>query len=97
MPKTILKSSIKIPLSLVVKGEEQVDYNSSPEWEALEDGPVRPQLWSEVHVVQHDSTSSDEAYFLILHLFWFIFLFADFLARPCLFSSFVTFDTNNVD
>ena len=57
----------------------------------------RPQLRSEVHVVQHDGTSNDEVYFLILHLFWFIFLFADFHARPCLFSSFVVSDTSDVD
>ena len=32
--------------------EEQMDYGSSPEWEAPEGGPVRPQLQTEVHVVQ---------------------------------------------
>ena len=51
------------------KGEEHMDYSSSLEWEAPEGGPVRPQLWSEVHVVQHDGTGNDEVYFLILHLF----------------------------
>ena len=79
------------------KEKEQVDYGSSPEWEALEGGLVCPQLRLEVHVIQHDDTSSNEVYFLILHLFWFIFLFVDFFARPCLFSSFVASDTNGVE
>ena len=51
------------------KGEEQVDYGSFPEWEAPESGLERPQLRLEVHIVQHDRTSSDEVYILILHLF----------------------------
>ena len=51
------------------KEEEQVDCSSSLEWEALEDGPVRGKLCSEVHVVQHEGTCSDEVYCLILHLF----------------------------
>ena len=79
------------------RGEEALDYGSTPEWEAPEGGPVRPQLRSEVHVVQHDSTDNDEVFFLILHLLLFFSLFADFLARSCLFSSFVAFDTNDVD
>ena len=33
------------------RGEEALDYSSSPEWEALEGGPVCPQLQSKVHVV----------------------------------------------
>ena len=48
------------------RGEEALDYGSTPEWEALEGGPVRPQLQSEVHVVQHDSNGSDEVFILIL-------------------------------
>ena len=32
--------------------EEQVDYGSSPEWEAPEGAPIHPQLRTEVHVVQ---------------------------------------------
>ena len=79
------------------RGEKVLDYGSTLEWEAPEGGPVRPQLRSEMHVVQHDGTGSDEVFFLILHLQWFFFVFADFLARPCLFSSFVAFDTNDVD
>ena len=79
------------------KGKEQVDNGSSSEWEAQEGGPIRTKLRSEVHVIQYDCTGSNEIYFLILHLFWFIFLFADFLTRSCLFSSFVAFDTNDVD
>ena len=77
--------------------EEALDYGSTPEWEAPEGGPVRPQLRSEVHVVQHDNTCNDEVFFLILHLLWFLFVFADFFARPCLFTSFVASDTNDVD
>ena len=42
------------------KGEEQVDYSSSLEWVAPEGGTTRSQLRSEVHVVQHDGTSSDK-------------------------------------
>ena len=79
------------------KGKEALDYGSTPEWEALEGGPICPQLWSEVHVIQHDGTGSDEVFFLILHLLLFFSLFADFFARPCLFSSFVASDTNDVD
>ena len=79
------------------RGEEVLDYDSTLEWEAPEGGPERPQLELEVHVVQHDDTGSDEVFFLILHLLWFIFMFADFLAHPCLFSSFVASDTNDVD
>ena len=51
------------------KGEEQVDYGSSLEWEALEGGLVRNKLRSKVHVVQYEGTGSDVVYFLILHLF----------------------------
>ena len=79
------------------KREEQLDYSFSLEWEAPEGGPVCPQLQLEVHVFQHNDTGSDEVYICILHLLWFIFLFAEFLARPCLFSSFVASDTNDVD
>ena len=79
------------------KGEEALDYGSTPEWMAPEGGLVCPQLRSEVHVVQHDGTGNDEVFFLILHLLWFFFVFANFLARPCLFSSFVASDTNDVD
>ena len=53
------------------RGEEALDYGSTPEWEAPEGGPVRPQLQSEVHVVQHDGTGSDEVFFFILHLLLF--------------------------
>ena len=77
--------------------EEALDYGSTPEWEAREGGPIRLQLRSEVHVVQHDGTGSDEVFYLILHLLLFFSLFADFFARPCLFSSFVASDTNDVD
>ena len=77
--------------------EEALDYSSTPEWEAPEGGPIRPQLRSEVHVIQYDGIGSDEVFFLILHLLWFFFVFADFLACPCLFSSFVASDTNDVD
>ena len=79
------------------KGEEALDYGSTPEWEAPEGVPVRPQLQSEVQVVQHDDTGNDEVFLVILHLLWFIFVFTDFLACPCLFSSFVASDTNDVD
>ena len=48
------------------RGEEALDYGSNPEWEAPEGGPVRPQLRSEVHVVQHDGNGSDEVFILIL-------------------------------
>ena len=51
--------------------EEALDYGSSLEWEAPKGGHVCPQLRSEVHVVQHDGTGSDEVFFLILHLLWF--------------------------
>ena len=79
------------------RGEEALDYGSTPEWEAPEDGPVRPQLRSKVHVVQHDGTGNDEVFILILHFLWFYFVFADFFACFCLFSSFVASDTNDVD
>ena len=79
------------------KGEEALDYGSTPEWEAPKGGPVCPQLRSKVHVVHHDGIDNDEVFFLILHLLLFFSLFADFLARPCLFSSFVASDTNDVD
>ena len=74
--------------------EEALDYGSTLKWEAPEDGPVCPQLRSEV---QHDDTGSDEVFILILHFLWFFFVFADFLAHPCLFSSFVASDTNDMD
>ena len=77
--------------------EELVDYGSSPECEALKGAPVRHELQAEADVVEEEGTGSDEVEFLNLHTFWFIFVFADFLARPCLFSSFVAFDTNDVD
>ena len=77
--------------------EELVDYGSSPECEAPESGPLRHELQADVHVVQQEGSGSDEVYFLNLHTFWFIFVFANFLARPCLFSSFVACDTNDVD
>ena len=69
------------------RGEEALDYGSTPKWEALEGGPIRPPLRSEVHVFQHDGTGNNEVFFLILHLLLFFSLFVDFLARPCLFSS----------
>ena len=53
------------------RGEEPLDYGSSPEWEAPDGGPICSQLRSKVHVVQHDGTSSDEVFFLILYLLWF--------------------------
>ena len=40
--------------------EELVDYGSSPECEAPEGGPVRPQLQAEVNVVEEEGTSSDD-------------------------------------
>ena len=67
------------------------------ECEAPEGGPVCPQLQAEVDVAEQEGTGSDEVYFLNLHTLWFIFVFVDFLARPCLFSSFVASDTNDVD
>ena len=72
--------------------EELVDYGSSPECEAPEH-----ELQVEVDVIKEEGTSSNEVQFLNLHTFWFIFVFANFLARPCLFSSFVASDTNDVD
>ena len=42
------------------KEEELVDYGFSLECKALEGGPIRPQLQTEVHVVQQEGTSSDE-------------------------------------
>ena len=42
------------------RDEGLVDYGSSPECEALESGPVRPQLQVEVDVVEEEGTSSDE-------------------------------------
>ena len=54
--------------------EEALNYGSSPEWEAPEDGLVRLQLQSKVHVVQHDGIGKDEVFFLILHLLLFFFL-----------------------
>ena len=79
------------------RGEEALDYGSTPEWEAPKGGPVSPQLWSKVQVVQHDGIGSDEVFSLILHFLLFFSLFADFLACPCLFSSFIASDTNDVD
>ena len=49
------------------RGVEALDYGSTPEWEASKDGLVCPQLRSEVHIVQHDGTGSDEVFILILH------------------------------
>ena len=40
--------------------EELVDYGSSPQCEAPEGGPVRPQLQAEVDVVKQEGTGSDE-------------------------------------
>ena len=40
--------------------EELVDYGSSPECEAPEDGPVCPQLQAEVDVIEEEGTGSDE-------------------------------------
>ena len=40
--------------------EELGDYGSSPECEALEGGPIRPQLQAEVDVVEEEGTSNDE-------------------------------------
>ena len=40
--------------------EELVDYGSSPECEALEDVPVRPQLQAEVDVVEEEGTGNNE-------------------------------------
>ena len=48
--------------------EEVLDYGSTPEWEVPEGGPVCPQLRSEVHLVQHDGSGSDEVFILILPL-----------------------------
>ena len=77
--------------------EEALDYGSTPEEDAPKGGPIRPQLQSEVHVVQYDNIGSDEVFFLILHFHLSFSLFANFLACPCLFSSFVASDTNDVD
>ena len=40
--------------------EELVDYGSSPESEALEGGPVCPELQAKIHVVEQEGTDSDE-------------------------------------
>ena len=60
--------------------EELVDYGSSLECEAPEH-----ELQVGVDVVEEEGTGSNEVWFFNLHTFWFNFMFADFLARPCLF------------
>ena len=76
------------------KREEQLDYNSSPEWDALEGGTLHSQLCSVVHMRPLVVMRYSFSFFTYSHFF---VLFADFLAHPCLFSSFVASDTNNVD